>query len=82
MHLHIYLVDKGCEVGHNIFMIARGHGLDLFEELIHGCVPLLQVDPFNGTLLIPGLAISGVNYSGGPNTDDFFDLVVRGIVGP
>ena len=48
--------------------------LNFFEQFVHGSVPLLQIDPFNGALLVAGLAVSGVDDGCSTHTNDLTDL--------
>lgn len=69
-------------VGDDVLVVAAGHGLDLLEELVHGRVPLLEVDALDGALLVARAAVGGVHYGGGADADDVQELVVVLAVGP
>ena len=77
-----YLVHKAGKVGDHVFVVTGRHGLDFFQQLVHGRVPLFQIDAFDGALFISWLAIGGVNYCGGSDPNHISDFVFRGAVGP
>jgi len=54
----LLLVNETSEISHDIFVVARRHGLDLLQKLVHAGVPLFQVDSFYGTILDIIIAIS------------------------
>lgn len=43
-------------IGDDVLVVAAAHRLYLFEQLVHRCVPLLQVDSFDCAFLVARLA--------------------------
>ena len=63
--------DERCIVCDNVFMITTGHRLNLLQQLVHRCVPLFQVDLFDGTPLLSRLAVGCMNCRRGSHTCRF-----------
>lgn len=73
---------KAGVVSDDVLVVAAAHRLNLFQQLVHRCVPLLQVDSLDGTFFFARQAVSRVNDRGRSNADDLAQFVVVFAVRP